>query len=361
MEQTVFTCSSCGGNLVFEPGVLSLKCPYCGTVAENEAAAPPEIIEELDFEKALSSFEASGPTEEVRIVECPACRAELTFRGTETTASCVYCGTHIQAGGESHKAMLPQYLLPFGVKKSEAMETFRSWIGKGFFAPSSLSKLARVSDPLSGIYFPFWTYDSNTSTTYTGRRGEYYYVNEQRTDKDGKVSTVRVRHTRWHSARGSVSRAFDDLLIAAGRSIPETLTRKLDQWDFSQLLSYAPSYLSGFKAESYSIDLRNGFEAAKKEMSRIITGDVKRDIGGDEQQISSMNTRYDHITFKYILLPIWTMKYKFKDKYYQVVVNAQTGEIEGQKPVSALKIALTAAVVLLVGGGIYFAFQYFGG
>lgn len=360
MENKVYTCASCGGNLQFEPGVSSLTCPYCGSVTEIETEGPVAYTEELDFNSALSLF-AEAPSEEVQIVTCPACRAEVTFRGSETTASCEFCGTHIQSDGARRKAMLPQYLLPFSVQKERAMEIFRNWIGRGFFAPSRLASLARVSDPLKGIYFPFWTYDSATTTRYSGKRGDYYYTEEQRTDKDGNTKTVKVRHTRWSGAAGTVAREFDDVLVAGSATIPETLTRKLDQWDLSGLHAYDPAYLSGFKAESYSVDLEAGFDKARQVMQGVISGDVRRDIGGDEQQINTMDTRYDNTTFKYILLPIWTMKYKYKDKYYQVAVNAQNGEIEGQKPVSALKVILTIAAALLVAGGVYLAIQYFGG
>ena len=33
---------------------------------------------------------------------------------------------------------------------------------------------------------------------------------------------------------------------------------------------------------------------------------IRRDIGGDEQQISNARTAYSAETFKHILLPIWS-------------------------------------------------------
>lgn len=361
METSTIKCPSCGGDLRFEPGIMSLTCPYCGTQVEQNLPAGDVQVEEHDFYSALASFENSQDVEDVRIASCPACQAEVTFRGNETTAACDFCGTQLHEEGKSHKAMLPQYLLPFKIKRSEAMEKFRSWIGKGFFAPSSLSRLQRVTDPLKGIYFPFWTYDGNTSTSYSGQRGDYYYVTEERRDSEGNVKQVQVRHTRWSSTRGHVSRSFDDLLIPGTRSVPEKLLKKLDQWDLSELKGYDTSYLAGFKAESYSVDLKEGFEKVKEILTGLISGDIRRDIGGDEQRIDSRQTRFADITFKYLLLPVWTMKYRYKDKFFQVLVNARTGELEGQKPVSPLKVILFILGILLVGGAAAFAIYYFGG
>ena len=75
------------------------------------------------------------------------------------------------------------------------------------------------------------------------------------------------------------------------------------------------------------------------------------DIGGDEQQVQAINTRWDGLTFKHVLLPVWIGAYRFQDKVFQVTVNARTGEVQGERPYSAWKIAaavLLAAVIVLV-------------
>jgi hypothetical protein len=57
-----------------------------------------------------------------------------------------------------------------------------------------------------------------------------------------------------------------------------------------------------------------------------------------------MNTEYDNITFKHLLLPVFVSAYKYKDKLYQFLVNGRTGEVQGQRPYSWIKITL--AVIL---------------
>jgi len=71
-------------------------------------------------------------------------------------------------------------------------------------------------DSMHGLS-PFWTYDTNTTSYYTGERGEYYYVTETYYERDAQGNQVartrQVRHTRWYSASGTVSRWFDDVLV----------------------------------------------------------------------------------------------------------------------------------------------------
>ncbi len=73
-------------------------------------------------------------------------------------------------------------------------------------------------------------------------------------------------------------------------------------------------------------------------MASIIEQDVREDIGGDEQRIDNISTSYSAVTFKHILLPVYIGAYRFREKVYQVMVNARTGEVQGDRPYSFWKI-----------------------
>ena len=85
-------------------------------------------------------------------------------------------------------------------------------------------------------------------------------------------------------------------------------------------------------------------------MAPIIEGTIRSDIGGDEQRIHSAATRYSNITFKHILLPVWMSAYRYRDKIYRIVINARTGEVQGERPYSAWKIAGMVLLGLLFFG-----------
>ena len=93
-------------------------------------------------------------------------------------------------------------------------------------------------------------------------------------------------------------------------------------------------------------------------MSPTIRQTICRDIGGDEQRISSSQTRYDDISFKYILLPIWLSAFRYQNKVYRFLVNARTGEVQGERPYSWIKITLAAlAAAAAIGTIIFFVSQ----
>jgi len=358
-------CSKCGADLEFKPGTSSLSCPYCGTANEIEKKEKT-VIEEKDFEKALAALkedEGSRDTMETITVKCGTCGAQTTLAENQTAGECAFCGSTMNAQGLSSKVLKPESLLPFKITKDEAAANFRQWLKKRWFAPKKLKEFARA-DGLKGIYSPFWTYDSETETDYKGQRGEYYYTTESyTTTEDGKsvTKTRQVRHTRWHSASGRVNNSFDDVLIHASDNMEEKYVNKLDPWDLDQLTPYNPSYLTGFQVESYAIGLEEGFDKAKIRMESEIDQNIRRHIGGDEQRIQWKSTSYEKITFKHILLPVWISSYRFKDKVYQFLVNARTGEVQGGRPWSKVKITFAIlSVAILVGAGIYL-YKMYGG
>ena len=91
-------------------------------------------------------------------------------------------------------------------------------------------------------------------------------------------------------------------------------------------------------------------------MADTIHSDICRNIGSDEQRVHSISTDYSAITFKDILLPVWLCAYRYQNQRYQVMVNARTAEVQGERPCSVWKI--TAAVVsgVVLAGVMYLLF-----
>jgi hypothetical protein len=247
----------------------------------------------------------------------------------------------------------PESVLPFFVDKDTAGHKFQIWLRKRWFAPFDLIKRAK-REGLDGVYLPYWTYDSDTSTRYTGQRGEHYYVTEHYTDSQGKRQSRRVRKTRWYSASGTVQVDFDDVLVCATPSLPVKIIDKLEPWDLPQLKPYDGKFLAGFIAERYRIDLEAGFQIAETKMEPRIRSAICSDIGGDEQRIFSMNVRHANTTFKHVLLPLWMSSFRYGNKVYRVTVNARTGEVAGERPWSVFKIvALIVLIAAIIIGIIY--------
>jgi DNA-directed RNA polymerase subunit RPC12/RpoP len=346
--QQTFKCANCAARMEFKPGSESQRCPYCSH--ENPIPKSEEDIRELDFRAYLAELSDEDMLERLT-VKCSECAAETTAAANVTSHECPFCGSNIVATASSSKQLKPRSLLPFAVTRAQGWESFRVWISRLWFAPNDLKRMAGEQEKLSGMYVPYWTYDADTISFYRGQRGEHYWVTEHYTTRvNGKTQhrTRRVRKTRWYPVSGTVWGSFDDVLVLASQSLPRKYTEKLEPWDLPNLVPYKDDYLSGFRAESYQIDLPTGFSYARTIMDEGIRLLICRDIGGDEQQITSVNTQYDNVTFKHILLPIWISAYRYKERVYRFLINARTGEVQGERPWSWVKIVLLVMAVLLL-------------
>jgi len=341
-----FPCSNCGATVHYAPGTTHLKCPYCQAeqaIPEASGDAVAAATEELDFEAALAAGAAQQTIEEVLTVKCGSCGAETSFAANVTADRCAFCGTALVAEALSKKKIRPRALLPFKIERDDAATRFRAWVKGLWFAPNRLQREAGAGR-IDGVYLPFWTYDCETHTRYRGQRGDDY--TEQQRGPGGQTRTV--TRTAWTAASGRVRASFDDVLVPASGSLPEKYLRALEPWDLKALIPYADSYLSGFRTESYAADLKTGFESARSLMDDAIRDLVRRDIGGDRQTIDAMETQYSRLTFKHVLLPVWISSYRFAGTVYRFLVNARTGEVQGERPWSWIKLALAALVVLAV-------------
>ena len=359
-EQHHWPCEQCGADLRFAPGQTELRCDHCGHVQqipEADAQVRTGALTEHDLAKGLSDDLPASASEAVRTVSCPACGARIAFQGADHAAKCPFCDTPVVVDTGTERRIKPQALVPFQLDERTARGALIQWLGRLWFAPNGLQAYTRAGRALNGIYAPYWTFDADTHSRYTGAKGVHYYETRSVTvNVNGRNETrqEQVQKTRWYPAAGRVARDFDDVLAIASTSLPVQLGDGLEPWDLLALKSYAPDYIAGFQAEGYTVALADGHSTAQSKMARVIEGDVRRDIGGDVQRIDSVDTDYALETFKHILLPIWMAAYKYNGKSYRFLVNGQSGEVQGERPYSAWKIAFAVVLVAIaVGIAIY--------
>ncbi|WP_327585431.1 hypothetical protein OHA25_58895 [Nonomuraea sp. NBC_00507] len=331
-------CAGCGASVAFAPGTTTLQCPYCGL---RQGIAPPtRDVREHSYDAFLAKPRVH--TLASRQFTCPGCAAR-----TESDAiskACQFCGTALVADTANDTQIAPEAVLPFGLDRGGARNALRGWVKTRWFAPNRLKKVSEA-ETMKSTYLPHWTFDAHTVSDYVGQRGEHYWVTKRHNG-----TTRRERRTRWYPAGGRVARAFDDVVVAATTQAPRERLDNLQPWPLQQAVPFDPGYVAGHHTLRYDTEPQTGLEQAKTVMAGVIHDDCRRDIGGDVQRVTSVDTSYSHVAFKLVLLPVWIGNYVYGGKTYQVLINGMNGEVQGDRPYSALKIALAVlAAVALVG------------
>ncbi|KAB7610361.1 primosomal protein N' (replication factor Y) - superfamily II helicase [Amylibacter sp. SFDW26] len=359
VEEHRFPCDTCGSDLRYSPGTSLLHCDHCGSEEKitNRGVWKKLSIRELDFRKAVKDQLPEQDMEELRTVSCVNCGAHVEFEPNIHSTECPFCATPLVTDTGTDRQIKPKGLLPFELAEKDARKRMTDWLGRLWFAPNGLQDYARKGRKMQGIYVPYWTYDADTKSSYTGQRGTIYYETRRvAVNVNGRrqMQNRQVQRIRWTHTSGRVARFFDDVLVLGSKSLPKKYTDALAPWDLSALEPYRPEYLAGFRAESYTVQLDEGYKEARDYMNRMIVRDVKFDIGGDRQKIGSLDTEIGTLTFKHVLLPVWLAAYKYRGKTYRFVVNGRTGTVQGERPYSAWKIAFTVGLGLLAAAAIGF-------
>lgn len=344
LEETDKKCPDCGGVMDFDPTTGGLSCPYCGhtetiPVSEEE----PSAAEEQDFSNA-DKVENCDWGAAKKTVLCKACGAESVYDALEISAVCPFCGSNQVMEAADQNTMAPGGVVPFQITDDKAADLFKAWIKKRWFCPK-LAKESAKAKHFKGIYLPYWTFDAQTKSEYIGEYGKDRTVGSGDDER-----TV----TDWYPTKGQYEENFDDELVVATTNHNQSILRKLEPFDTAANKTYKPEYVAGFIAERYAVGIKDAWkmavESIKNKLSSAITSKIRKEKNADHVRSLQVNTVYNNITYKYLLLPVWLSSYKYKDKVYQFMVNGQTGKVAGKTPISAIKVIITVVAALVALG-----------
>lgn len=344
MSETDRKCPQCGGTMDFDPAQGKLHCPYCDYLEDVPVDdMQPKKAQELDFETAEFTGNFDWGTEQ-KTVTCKSCGATTVYDALEVANECPYCGSNQVMEATGVKTLAPGGVVPFKITSEQAGQRFSSWLKGKLFCPSNAKKSAEA-ESFVGIYLPYWTFDADTDSEYSG---EYGYQKKRR-DKDGNEET----YYEWHRGSGYLSHFIDDELICAcGDNHDRHILSSIEPFNTEDNVSYRPEYIAGFAAERYSVGLKDAWQKAKEIIKDKLRGLCARKLENDHNADTTRNvqvsTKFSNITYKYLLLPIWISSFTYNGKVYQFMVNGQSGKVGGKSPVSPWRVLAAVLITILI-------------
>jgi len=352
-----YPCRACGGELHFHIRDQGLACAHCGAREEIVNNQPDPA--EQDLRAAVAALRSgdlarvtAGGEDEHEVV-CQNCGGHTTFYGSLTATKCPYCATPIQRDDvHDAPARLPvDGVLPFRVDEPTANGHLKEWIDSRWFAPNAFKKYSEAGS-FRSVYAAYFTYDAITRSWYRGERGDTYTV----TVGSGENRRTETR-IRWTPRSGRVANDFDDVAVLANSGLDRRYVTELEPWPTGSAVGFTPQYVAGHLARTYDHDVEECFSEARERIDSAIEQSVRRDIGGDHQRVHKVNTEYSGLTYKHLLLPVWLLTVIFAGETYQVFLNGITGEVQGQRPYSKVKIALAVIAAVIVGIVLFTVFR----
>jgi hypothetical protein len=346
--------------MAFDAAVRAMKCGYCNhQMAATAAAAVHEMgagPREIPLQQGMA-LAPKGLGTPLQSVQCKECGATVNVGPNDRTAACTYCASSmVMTVATDPNLIRPESLVPFQVPREKATGSFKEWLAGLWFRPSNLRQMAQL-EQIVGVYVPYWTFDCDVYSEWNAERGWHYYETEEYTTTENGQTVTRTRQvqrTRWEPAYGWRNDHYDDVLVCGSKGLPEKLAGKFETFNTGALVAYAPSYLAGWRAESYAIDLPGAWGRAHPRIESSQQGRCAGDVGGDTHRSLSVSNQFSHETFKHVLLPVYVAAYRYNQKPYRFLVNGQTGEVVGEAPYSFWKIFFLVVTILAVIAGAWF-------
>ncbi len=321
-------CPNCNAVLKYDPHLEKWKCEYCrGEFTLNE----------LDIIKKENNIEYSkkGNSENYGYI-CKNCGAQIIASENTSSTSCVYCKNTAIIMDKLTGEFNPDYVIPFKTKKVDAINAFKKFCKGKILMPKEFNNKKNI-DEITGIYIPFWLYnfdadgiiEADCKRITTFRSGNYMYT---------KTDT-------YLATRGG-SMTFNYVPVDGSKRFSNDIMNSIEPFDYSNLKEFNYSYLSGFLSEKYDVDKITASKDAIARAKNSFIDEMSKDIVGFNTVVPINNSinLSDKGSF-YVLLPVWILNIKYKDKIYTFAMNGETGKLIGNIPIDKKKAVIIFALV----------------
>lgn len=151
-------CPCCGGGVQFDAGAQKLKCPYCETEFEINQLSQ-ETADEVDAINwsAQDNQWSAGETDGMNVYSCQSCGGEIVADSTTGASKCPYCDNPVVMKGQFSGDLRPDLVIPFKLDKKAAKEAFKKHLSDKKFVPKSFLSDNRI-DEIKGVYVPHWLF-----------------------------------------------------------------------------------------------------------------------------------------------------------------------------------------------------------
>lgn len=341
-----YKCPQCGAVTAYSIGQAGLACAHCGYQQKIQADVVGKQAEQFEFSLDNLAVAAHGWGEDRNDLRCLSCGAEITVPADSMATTCAFCGSNKVVQASANKDQLrPKFLVPFKIAPKKCQQIAREWLGSSWMVPKELKNFAAM-DSFTAIYLPYWTFHAITNASWKAEVG--HRVSERYYDASSKSWKTRTKIVwRWES--GNAGLDINDLLVAGTERVSAHHLENVDQYNLSEMVTYAPVFLAGLQAKGYDRPLESAWELAREVMREKTKDACMRQASTSMVRNFSMKLDFSDESWRYLLLPVYLAAYQFNGKTYHAIVNGQTGDISGQRPVDWKKIWLVIAMTFAPG------------
>lgn len=345
MKTVDHKCPNCNANIKYSPKDKNWKCEYCGGVFTKEQLEENE----KKFEKTKVDKKKDNENLEMDEYYCQDCGAKIVADKNTAATFCVYCKNTAILKSRLTDKFEPSKIIPFTKTKDDAIKAFKA-VGKGkILMPKEFNDPKNIEE-LTGVYIPFWLYSSLV---------------------DGKMSGTGTRVTTFSDSRYIYTKTdiyevereseyyFENIPNDGSVRFNDAVMNSVEPFDYKEMIDFSPSYLAGFLAEKYDVEKEDAKKITLERATNSTYDRLRSSVS-----FASFIPKVKECTVKeesmdYVLLPVWMVNIKYKDKMYTFAMNGQTGKMIGDIPYSLKKAVILWVVLFVITFAITALITYF--
>ena len=243
-------------------------------------------------------------------------------------------------------------MITFKFSKEEAINKFKELCKGRKLMPNDFDNINNIQD-MEGLYVPFWLYNCENKAD--------LFVSCQNSTT---WSDSRYIHTKTDYYNVSINGILDFSNVPndAASRFDDKIMHAIEPFDYSEFKEFNMSYLSGYISEKYDVLVDDAYTNAKKRIDDDSKNYLYNKITGySVKRIKQYDSIVSLLNNEYVLLPVWVLNIKYKDKIYHFALNGQTGKMVGEIPVDAKKLWLLILLTFFISFAILGLIFFVGG
>ena len=361
-----YKCPKCGGPLQFNPETQKFLCEYCYSEftdkevqeryaeREQQQTRDEREVERAEKKKAEAQQGADNGEEYAVSYTCPSCGAEVITTSTTAATQCVYCQNPIVLGGRLSDEFKPDTVIPFAIDKKKAVDVFLNMCKKRWFLPKGFTS-SKQFEKMQGVYFPYWYVDEQmrSSVSATGKKERTWTSGNRRYTETSTYRLYRTGDIMIQNVAESALKVTEENSVKADIKVSQKTKQEMlncvHPFDLSKEIPFSMSYLSGFQAEKRDISQQDLTAKVAQRMDDYAKTLLENTMSGySGVSIDNYNDETFNQNWRYSLLPVWIVTYKFNGEILPFAINGQTGKTYGKLPIAIGKVIGIAAIIAVV-------------
>lgn len=337
-----YKCPACTGPLMFSGAMGRLECEYCGGTYDiyefenlNGDGAQTAAQTEAE-ESAETETPDNWDDENVRVYICSSCGAELICDVNTAATNCPYCGNSNIMSGQLSGAMKPDLVLPFQLKKENAVAALNNYYKGKRFLPDAFAAKNHIEE-IKGVYVPFWLFDGAADVKMS------YHATRSHSRVSGDYEIINTEH---YIVRREGVVNFSRIPVDASTKMPDDYMEAIEPFHYQEMKRFKTAYLAGYMADKYDVSAEESEPRANRRAETTAENVIAGTVSGYSTRIPTGKSIDIHNNkAKYVLLPVWLLSTNWKGQRYLFAINGQTGKLVGDLPIDKVKYLKTFAAI----------------